>query len=142
MLHGWRNLGPKIAKKLASLTRFLLPAEPLSLSLSPSRRSATSIITTSLNTSISITINRPTTSYSERTAEPLSFATFLLLSPTTATGHHSLYRSLLSHRPNLLVATKLPLQVSLLPLPFLILLLLLLLLWWSPLFTLHVNSEE
>jgi len=142
MLHGWRNLGPKIAKK-TSLPNPISAASrtSLSLSLSPSRRSATSIITTSLNTSISITINRPTTSYSEHTAEPLSFATFLLLSPTTATGHHSLYRSLLSHRPNLLVATKLPSQVSLLPLPFLILLLLLLL-WWSPLFTLHVNSEE
>jgi len=32
-----------------------------------------------------------------RTAEPLSSATFLLPSPATDTGHHSLHQSLLSH---------------------------------------------
>jgi hypothetical protein len=93
-----------------------------------------------LNTSISITINRQTTSYSERTAEPLYFATFLLPLTATATDHHSLHQSLLSHQPNLLVAAKLPRHISLLPLP--LLLLFLLLLQWSPLFTLHVNSGE
>jgi hypothetical protein len=122
---GVEKFGSKDSQKTSHPNRFLLPAEPFSLSLSPPRRSATNIITTGLNTSIYITSNRPNTSYSERAAEPLSSATFLLPSPATDTGHHSLHRSLLSHQPNLLVATKLPSQVSLLPLPFLLLFLLL-----------------
>jgi hypothetical protein len=62
-----------------------------------------------LNTSISITGSRPTISYSERATEPLSLLyNFLLPSPATDTGHHSLHRSLLSHWPNLLVIAKLP----------------------------------
>jgi hypothetical protein len=86
-------------------------------------------------TSISITSNRPNTSYSESAAVPLSSATFLLPSPAIDTGHHSFHRSPLSHQQSLLVATKLPSQVNLLPLPFLLLLLLLLLFpRWSPLF--------
>jgi len=120
MLQGWRNLGPKTAKKPASLTGFCYQQNlSLSLSLSPPWHSATNIVTTGLNTSLSITSNRPNTSYSKHAAEPLSSATFLLPSPAIETGHHSLHRSLLSHRPNLLIAAKHPPQVSLFPLPFL-----------------------
>jgi hypothetical protein len=36
--------------------------------------------------------------------------TFLLPSPATDIGHHSLHRSLLSHRPNLLITTRLSLR--------------------------------
>ena len=122
MLQGERNFGRKTTKKPTSNTRFLLPVEPLSLStaaFSHQHRHHR------LVHSISITRNCLTTSYSEHAAEPLSFATFLLPSPATDIDHHSLYRSLLSHRLNLLVVTKLPPQVNLLPLPFLLLLLLL-----------------
>jgi len=117
MLQRGGNLGPKTAEKPASLTRFLLPAEPASLSLSrsPPGRSPANIVTTGLKTSISITSNRPNISYSERAAEPLSSTTFLLPSPATDTDRHSFHRSLLSHRQSLLVAAKLPPQVSLLP---------------------------
>ena len=127
MLQGWRNWGPKTAQKTNLPNRFLLLAEPLSLSLSlsPPWRLATNIFATGLNTSISITSNLPNTSYSERAAEPLSSASFLHPSPATDTSNHSLHRSLLSHRPNLLVAAKLPPQVSLLPLLLLLLFLLL-----------------
>jgi len=121
-----------------SLSNLVSAASRTSFSLSQPLRSAANIVTTGFNTSISITTNCLNTSYSERTAEPLSSATFLLPLPATDTDHHSVHRSLLSHQQNLLVAAKLPLQVSLLPLPFL---LLLLLLPWSPLFTWTMESN-
>ena len=110
-------MGPKTAKKSASLTRFLRQ-QKLRLSLSPPRRSAANIVTTGLKTSISITSNRPNTSSSESAAEPLSSATFLLPSPATNTGHHSFHRSSLSHWQSLLVVAKISSQVSLFPFPF------------------------
>ena len=105
------KFGSKDNQKPASLPHFLLPTKLFLLS--PPRRSATS-----LNTSISITSDRPNTSYSERADEPLASVTFLLPSPATDTGHRSLHRSLLTHQPNLLVAAKLPPRSASFPFPF------------------------
>ena len=109
MVQVWRALGLKSTKKPISSPHFCCQ-QNLSLSLFSLRPSATNIVTTGLNTSISIIRSRPTTSYSERVAKPLSLSstTFLLPSPTTDIGHHSLYWSLLSHQQNLFVTTKLP----------------------------------
>ena len=102
MVQVWRDLGPKSMKKPAPPHFYCQQNLSLSLSLSLSIPwpLATNIVTTILNTSISIVGSCPTTS--------LSSTTCLLPSLATNIGHHSLHRSLLSHRPNLLVIAKLP----------------------------------
>jgi len=106
MVEVWRALGLKSTKK--PLPSFLLLAEPFSLSFHYGLQPLTSF-TTGLNTSISIIRSRPTTSYSERVAEPLSLL-YNFSSSFTSNRHWppSLYWSLLSHQQNLFVTTKLP----------------------------------
>ncbi|KAI5580954.1 hypothetical protein BDE02_08G188100 [Populus trichocarpa] len=124
MLQGWIKLGPKSAKKLVisgssqHFPPFLL-SPPCLQPLKPPHTPFSSTNRRQRNLPTNPNPHQWQNSHRDcdRRASPLQ----LLLSPATDTSQHSLHRSLLSHWPNLLIAAKLPPQVNLLPLPFLLL---------------------